>query len=332
MVSTGRSGAVAHGSIIWHSDLAAPPPLQRAVVAIGNFDGMHRGHRQLVATVRSAATARNVKSAVLTFDPHPRAFFQPGVPVFRLTPQPVKEKILAAFGIDIVFVRGFDAALAAMSPKAFVRDLLGRDLMASAIVVGTNFRFGRGREGTPEMLHRLAEEAGLGCTIVPPVTFGAGDVSSSRIRASLAAGDVGTANDLLGYRWFVQGEIVHGEKRGRDLGFPTANMRLEPGCELRHGIYAVRVALPGGTVRDGVASFGRRPTFDDGPPLLETFLFDFAGDLYGQRVEIEFVNWIRGEQRFDSADALVRRMQADAAEAREVLARAAAPEIISLIG
>jgi riboflavin kinase/FMN adenylyltransferase len=267
---------------------------------------------------------------MLTFDPHPRAFFQPGALLFRLTPEPVKEKVARAFGLDAAFVLRFDAALAATSAEGFVSGLLADKLGASGLVVGDNFHFGRGRQGTPAILAELAVQAGLTCAIVPAVEIDGEVVSSSRIRAALGDGDIATANRLLGYRWFVQGEVVHGDKRGRDLGFPTANVRLDPACGLRHGIYAVRIATAPGEVREGVASFGRRPTFDDGAPVLETFVFDFAGNLYGREIEVEFVAWIRGEERFNSADALVARMHQDARDAREVLARAMEPD--SLIG
>lgn len=331
MVATPKPGPTGNGLTIWRSNAPPPDRLRRAVVAIGNFDGMHRGHQRLVAIAQDEAHRRGVPSAVLTFDPHPRAYFQPDAALFRLTPEPVKEKIFAALGLDIAFVRGFDATLAATKAHAFVNDLVIGELGASGLVVGSNFHFGRGREGTPEVLQQLASQGGLGCTIVPAVAFGDEDVSSSRIRAALSDGDAGMANSLLGYRWFVEGEVVHGEKRGRDLGFPTANLRLDPGCRLRHGIYAVRAALGPGEVYDGVASFGRRPTFDDGAPLLETFIFDYAGDLYGREIAIEFVAWIRGETRFDSAEALVVQMNDDAAQARTLLARPL-PGIRSLIG
>ncbi|HEV7873636.1 MAG TPA: bifunctional riboflavin kinase/FAD synthetase [Enterovirga sp.] len=330
MAPSRRSGADAPGFTICRSEDAVPEWLRGAVIAIGNFDGMHRGHRRLIELAREEAGQRGAVSAMLTFDPHPRAFFQPGALLFRLTPEPVKEKVARAFGLDAAFVLRFDAALAATSAEGFVSGLLADKLGASGLVVGDNFHFGRGRQGTPAILAELAVQAGLTCAIVPAVEIDGEVVSSSRIRAALGDGDIATANRLLGYRWFVQGEVVHGDKRGRDLGFPTANVRLDPACGLRHGIYAVRITTAPGEVREGVASFGRRPTFDDGAPVLETFVFDFAGDLYGREVEIEFVAWIRGEERFESAKTLVARMQQDAHEARELLANALEPN--SLIG
>ncbi|MGJ3265459.1 MAG: bifunctional riboflavin kinase/FAD synthetase [Salinarimonas sp.] len=297
-----------------------PAPGRRGpVVAIGNFDGVHRGHRTLLANAREKAAARGVTSAVLTFEPHPRAFFQPGKPFFRITPPAEKERVLARMGIDAVHVRGFDAALAGMSPEAFVDELVVGALDASGVVVGYDFHFGKGRAGTPAVLTRLCAERGIGCDVVPVVEEAGAPVSSSAIRAALSEGDAARANALLGYRWFVLGEVRHGDKRGRTLGYPTANMALAEGCGLAHGIYAVRLAADG-VVRDGVASFGRRPTFDDGAPLLETFVFDFAGDLYGRIVGVELVGFIRGEARFDSAQALIAQMDRDSVHARELLA------------
>ena len=299
-----------------------PPALVGAVAAIGNFDGLHLGHRALVAAVREEAAAAGRASAVLTFEPHPRAYFVPDRPMFRLTSEATKLAVLARLGLDGVFVRRFDAALAATGAQDFVAGLLRRDLRLSGVVVGHDFHFARAREGTPAVMAALCRAQGLTCRIVAPVTApaGAAPVSSSAVRAALTHGDVAGANRLLGFRWFVEGEVRHGDKRGRTLGYPTANMALAPSCGLRHGIYAVRVALPGGRLLEGVASYGRRPTFDDGAPLLETFLFDFAGDLYGQGIEVDFVGWIRGEEKFESAEALVERMDVDAAEARVLLA------------
>jgi riboflavin kinase/FMN adenylyltransferase len=304
---------------VCRDDDPVPPSLAGAVVAVGNFDGVHRGHQHLIAVAEAQARENGGPAAVMTFEPHPQAFFRPDVPHFRLTPDPVKLTVLERLGLDGVFVRRFDAALAAMSAADFVEGLMARDLGVRGVVAGHDFHFGRGREGTPAVLRDLCARAGLSCTIVSVVEEHGAPVSSSAIRAALGEGDIATANELLGYRWFVGGEVRHGEKRGRTLGFPTANIALDPACGLRHGIYAVRAALAPGDLRDGVASFGRRPTFDDGAPLLEVYLFDFAGDLYGRSLEVEFASFIRPEERFDSAEALVARMNDDAREAREAL-------------
>jgi len=288
--------------------------LKGAVAAIGNFDGVHRGHQYLLdMTLRAGRPA-----TALTFEPHPRTFFQPDRPVFRLTPEPVKLAIFARLGLAGAFVRRFDHALAALDAEAFVR-FLAQDLALSGVVIGHDFHFGRGREGNPERMSELCRRLGLDCTIAHAIVEGSEPVSSTAIRAALEAGDVTAANRLLGYRWFVRAEVRHGDKRGRQLGYPTANMRLPDDCRLRHGIYAVRARLDGKTV-DGVASFGRRPTFDNGAPLLETHLFDFKGDLYGRALDIEFIGWIRGEERFDGIAALIAQMDRDSAEARRMLA------------
>lgn len=323
--------AQAPGFAVCRDGEPVPPSLAQTVVAIGNFDGVHCGHRTLIERAMRLARQAGRPAAVLTFEPHPRTFFAPDRPMFRLTPEPAKLLIFEKFGLDGVFVRRFDRAFASTTAAAFVADLLKRDLGASGVVVGHDFHFGRGREGTPAVLAALCAEHGLTCEVIAPVAQGGEAISSSAIRAALEAGDIARANALLGYRWFVEGEVRHGDKRGRTLGFPTANLSLGH-CGLRHGIYAVRVALPDGTVRDGVASFGRRPTFDNGAPLLEAHVFDFSGDLYDRRVQVEFVGWIRGEERFESADALATRMEEDARQARALLARADAEQPESMIG
>lgn len=297
------------------------------MIAIGNFDGVHRGHRALVARATRMARARGVACAVLTFSPHPRAFFAPDKPFFRITPMREKILALASLGLDGAIVRRFDAALAGTSAADFLTRFIGDEIAATGVVIGHDFHFGRGREGTPATMRAFCEARGVACDVVPVVEETGAAISSSAIRSALAEGDVASANALLGHRWFALGEIRHGAKRGRDLGYPTANMRLPDGCGLRHGIYAVRMRVDG-AMRDGVASFGRRPTFDNGAPLLETFLFDFSGDLYGKEVGVEFVGWIRGEERFESVEALIAQMDADSARARAMLAGAGDPPSI----
>lgn len=314
---------------ICRADEPVPDALLGAVAAIGNFDGVHRGHRVLVEAVREEARAADRPAVALTFEPHPRAFFRPDAPMFRLTGPAAKEVVFARLGLDGLILRRFDAELAATGARAFVIGLLERDLGLSGVVIGHDFHFGRGREGTPASLAELCREAGLTCRIVPPVALSgeAEPISSSAIRAALAAGDVARANALLGYRWFVLGPVQHGEKRGRELGYPTANLTL-PDCDLAHGIYAVRVRLETGGFFDGVASYGRRPTFDDGAPLLEANLFEFSGDLYGREIAVEFVGFLRGEERFATAAALIARMDVDAVQARAMLAADRAPSML----
>lgn len=308
------------------------PEFRGAVVAIGNLDGLHRGHQALIATAIASARRAGRPAAILTFDPHPRVFFAPDAPYFRLMSERTKLKVLARMEVDAAFIRRFDTALAGTSAADFVGRLLGQELGAAGVVVGADFHFGRGREGTPAVLADLARRNGIAVDAVGTVLVEGSPVSSSRIRGALEAGDVPLANELLGFRWFVDGEVRHGDKRGRTLGFPTANVALGEDCRLAHGIYAVRAATPSGTVHDGVASFGRRPTFDNGAPLLETYLFDFSGDLYGAPVEVEFVERLRPEQRFESADALIAQMRSDEQEARRVLAKAMPVGMRSYIG
>jgi len=302
---------------------AAPPAgvLAGAVVAIGNFEGVHQGHRAVIAHAVALAKKLGKPAAVLTFEPHPRAYFQPGEPVFRLSDARAKLRLLAATDLDGAIMLTFDAALAQLSAEAFVEKILCGWLKISGAVIGFDFHFGKGRTGSPEFLTAQGKHRGFVVEIVPEVKDASRRFSSGAIRAALAKGDVADAARLLGYPWFVSGEVIHGEKRGRDLGYPTANVRLDPGCGLRHGIYAVRVAVDGERY-GGVASFGRRPTFDNGAPLLETFLFDFSGSLYGKTVDTAFIGWIRPEQKFTSVDDLVRRMNEDASQARAMLAAA----------
>jgi riboflavin kinase/FMN adenylyltransferase len=302
---------------------ALPASLARPVIAIGNFDGLHRGHRAVIDKTLALAHRLGRPSAILTFEPHPRDFFGRGDPVFRLTPLPEKTEIAERLGLDALIVLSFDAAMAKMEAKEFIAEWLAARLGIAAVIVGTDFRFGARRLGTSALLEQEGRRLSFDVEILPEVAAqGAGRVSSSVVRKALEAGDVALAGELLGHRWFVTGEVLHGEKRGRGLGFPTANLRLDPSCRLRHGIYAVRTLIDG-RVHDGVASFGRRPTFDNGAPLLEVFVFDFDGDLYGKALDVEFVSWIRAEEKFAGAEALIARMQKDMAEAKRALAAAA---------
>ena len=306
-----------------------PPALAGAVLAIGNFDGVHRGHQAVLAMAADLSRRMGRKLAVMTFEPHPRAFFRPGEPFFRLTEAAEKAAILGHYGVDAVFVRPFDAALASTTAADFLDRIVIGDCCAGAVVVGHDFHFGKGREGTPDFLRREGEARGLTIAIVPALRDDAAPVSSSAIRSALAAGDIAAANALLGHRWTVAGEIVHGDKRGRLLGYPTANMILDPACGLRHGIYAVRIAVAGG-VHQGVASFGRRPTFDDGAPRLETFLFDYSGDLYGQMARVELVAFLRGEAKFATVEDLIAQMDRDSAAAKAALATDRVPSLLPL--
>lgn len=287
-------------------------------VAVGNFDGVHRGHQAVIALAAANARAAGRPVIALTFEPHPRTFFQPETPLFRLTERDEKARMLGRSGVDATVSLTFDGALSRIEAEDFVADILARRLGAHTVVVGWDFHFGRGRRGSPAFLAEAGPKNGLFVEVAPPFGDGA-PVSSSAIRDHLAAGGISAANRLLGRRWTIEAEVAHGDKRGRELGFPTANMILPPETRLAHGIYAVR-ALVEGRVVDGVASFGRRPQFDDGAPRLETFLFDFSGDLYGRRLRVEFVDWLRAEAKFESVDALLLQIARDVEDAKRVLA------------
>jgi riboflavin kinase/FMN adenylyltransferase len=302
-------------------DSAPDDALRGAVVAIGNFDGVHRGHRAVIGAALDQARALGRPAAALTFEPHPRAYFNPGEPLFRLTDEAVKLRLLASTGLDGAIVLTFDAALAGLSAESFVERILVERFAVSGAVIGFNFHFGMNRAGSPDFLKAQGKKYGFAVDVVPRFEDQGRPVSSGPIRDALAAGQLDQAAEFLGYPWFVSGEVIHGDKRGRELGFPTANLKLDAACGLRHGIYAVRVAA-GERRYSGVASFGRRPMFDTGAVLLEVFLFDFAGDLYGQNIDVAFIDWIREERMFDSAGALIAQMQDDSRIAREALARA----------
>jgi riboflavin kinase/FMN adenylyltransferase len=295
--------------------------LQGAVVAIGNFDGVHRGHRAVIAAALKRARKLGRKSAALTFAPHPRRFLRPQEPLFQLSSERDRLRLLAATGLDGAIVMTFDAALAATSAEDFIGQILAGRFGIGGAAIGFDFHFGKNRVGSPAYLTEQGKRLGFAVDIVPPLEDEGRPVSSGAVRAALAQGKVVEAAELLGAPWFVSGEVMHGDKRGRTLGFPTANLKLDPACGLKHGIYAVRVGI--GDMRyAGVASFGVRPMFDDGAPLLEAFLFDFDGDLYGQTIDVAFIGWVRHEQKLESVEALKRHMMADSAQARDALKRA----------
>ncbi|MBO0903884.1 bifunctional riboflavin kinase/FAD synthetase [Jiella sonneratiae] len=298
--------------------------LRGGVVAIGNFDGVHRGHQAVLGTAREIAEAEERPLICLTFEPHPRSVFDPQHPVPRLTPAPVRARLLSALGFDAVVEQGFDRAFAGIEPDDFVRSVLVDCLGAAHVVAGFDFHYGRKRAGTPQTLVAAGERHGFGATLVPARTdAGGATISSSRIRALLGEGDVAGAAALLGYRWTIEGTVQRGAQLGRTLGYPTANVTLQPETMLSFGIYAVRLRRADGSLHDGVASYGRRPTFDDGAALFETFLFDFSGDLYGDTIAVSIFERLRGEKKFDSVEALIAQMDRDSAEARAALAGAA---------
>jgi riboflavin kinase / FMN adenylyltransferase len=291
------------------------------VVAMGNFDGVHLGHRAVIAAALQMGRAHGRPALAVTFEPHPRKFFSPNTPQFRLTDETAKLRLLAGTGLAGAVVMTFDKARAGTTAQDFIHHDLIERLGVSGVAVGYDFHFGKGRVGSPSLLVNEAPRLGIEVDVQPHVDIDERPVSSSAIRMALAEGQVDDATAMLGGPWFVSGEVIHGEKRGRDLGYPTANISLDKHCGLKHGIYAVRVGR-GAERLDGVASFGRRPTFDNGAPLLEIFLFDFQGDLYGTVLDVAFIAFVREELKFDHVEALVRQMDDDSAWARAALAAA----------
>jgi riboflavin kinase/FMN adenylyltransferase len=299
------------------------------VVAMGNFDGVHLGHRAVIQAALEMAKLHKTTALAVTFEPHPRSYFSPNTPQFRLTDETAKLRLLAGTGLAGAVVMTFDKGRAGTTAQDFIHhDLIGR-LGIGGIAVGYDFHFGKGRVGSPALLVAEAPRLGIEVDVQPHIDIDERPVSSTAIRMALAEGEVAEATRMLGGPWFVTGEVIHGKKLGRDLGFPTANIRLPANCGLRHGIYAVRVGR-GSERLDGVASFGRRPTFDNGAPLLEVFLFDFAGDLYGMTLDVAFIAFIREELKFDGIEPLIRQMNDDSARARAALA--AAPDAFPKLG
>jgi len=307
--------------VVARDDSARGASFRGAVAAIGNFDGVHRGHRAVIEAALARAAALDGPAIAITFEPHPRKVLRPSDPVFRLTDETSKLRLLAATGLDGALVLTFDAAFAALTAEQFVARILVGRLGIRGATIGFDFHFGHERQGSPKFLAGEGERYGFSVETAPPLEDEGRPVSSSSIRAALSEGRVVEAAELLGYPWFASGAVRAGDRRGRDLGFPTANIALDPDCGLKHGIYAVRVGI-GGLIRDGVASFGTRPTFDNGAPLLEVHIFDFSGDLYGAPLDVAFIGWIRPELKFDSVEALVKRMDNDARLAHAALGRA----------
>src|ERR1700759_5263459 len=291
------------------------------VVAMGNFDGVHLGHRAVIEAALTMGRAPGTPAGALPGEPHPRSFFSPNSPQFRLTDEAGKLRLLAGTGLAGAVVMTFDKARAGTTAQDFIHHDLIQRLGVSGIAVGYDFHFGKGRVGSPGLLVNEAPKLGIEVDVQPHIDIDERPVSSSAIRMALAEGQIADATAMLGGPWFAAGTVIHGEKRGRDLGYPTANIRLDKTCGLKHGIYAVRVGR-GAERFDGVASFGRRPTFDNGAPLLEVFLFDFKGDLYGQALDVAFISFIREELKFDGIEALIRQMDDDSARARAMLAAA----------
>ncbi len=304
------------------SEAVARPP-RRAVVTVGNFDGLHVGHQAILRTVTGRARALDGEAVVYTFEPHPRKVLRPEQAPRLLTTPEQKLELLERYGADVVVVEAFDRGFAGRSPESFVREILHDRLDPVEVYVGYDFRFGRDREGSMRTLTELGPRLGFAVTIIPEVTIGERDVNSTRIRQLLSEGDVEGAEPLLGRSYAVRGRIVEGDRRGRTLGFPTANLEPENEILPAAGVYSGRLRLldegapPAGAEYGVVTNVGRRPTFKESDPVLaEAHLFEFEGELYGRRVELHFLHHLREERRFGSVEALKRQIEADAAEAR----------------
>jgi riboflavin kinase/FMN adenylyltransferase len=314
---------------VFHGYDHVPLGLRGAALAIGNFDGVHRGHQALIARANERARASTRHGAshlsgVIAFEPHPREFFHPERPHFRLTTLAQKLALFERFGLDLAIVLPFDLKLAALTAAEFVEQVLVAGLGVRHVVVGYDFYFGKGRGGNADYMRHAGAEMGFGVSVIDPVAEEGEVVSSSAIRAEIAQGDVKGAAHMLGHYWRAAGKVKGGAKRGTGLGFPTANITLPRGTTLAHGIYAAFIHVHGAR-HLGAAYLGTRPTFDNGLPVLETFLIDFDGDLYGREIEIEFVDFIRSDKRFEGIEALKAAMERDCAEARAILE--AAPEV-----
>lgn len=312
------------------SDL--PDAAQGSVIAIGNFDGVHRGHQVVIGEAVRRARAAGRPSAVLTFEPHPRRFFRPDTPPFLLTRLRTKARVIAALGVDNLFVLRFNAAIAGLSAEAFIDQVLVGDLRASQVVVGYDFVFGQGRRGSPDLLRDRLASKGVMAYVMPPVAAPHAEpdgesegliYSSTGVRDALRAGDPRAAARLLGRPFEIEGRVRRGDARGRLLGFPTANIWLGDHLRPALGVYAVRARVDerdSGATLTGVANLGMRPTFGGAEPRLEVHLFDFQGDLYGRRLCVELIDFLRPEHKFDGIDALKAQIAADVVAAKAALA------------
>ncbi|WP_317993695.1 bifunctional riboflavin kinase/FAD synthetase [Bartonella gliris] len=295
-----------------------------AVLALGNFDGVHCGHQVVLQKALDLARIRNKPAIVLTFEPHPRSFFQCSTPVDRLTEAAEKAEIFKILGFNGVIEQPFNAHFAALSADEFITVILKQAFDVSVVVTGENFQFGHHKSGNSHLLYERGKACGFEVVQISCVSNPQDPqqliISSSSIRKLLSQGQVEKAAHLLGYHYRVRSNIIQGEKLGRLLGFPTANQMLPPQTSLAHGVYAVRLRRANGVLHDGVASFGCRPTVvKDGVPLLETYLFDFNGDLYGESCTVSFLQFLRGQEKFDGLEPLIAQMQRDEKAAREVL-------------
>lgn len=299
------------------------PTDRGAAAAIGNFDGVHLGHQAVIDIARTEAARLGVPLGVMTFEPHPRQFFAPDAPAFRLMSAETRAHRMAKLGIEKLYEVPFNAGLAALSPREFAETVIHQRLGLAHIVIGADFRFGKGRAGSATDLVAFGAELGFGVTVTELVELAQGEVSSTAIRNALADGRPRDAAAMLGHWHRIDGEVIRGDQRGRDLGYPTANISIEGLHPPRHGVYAVKVDVltgPHEGTYDGAASIGVRPTFGLNHPNCETYLFDFKGDLYGADISVALVDYLRPEEKFDSLDALITQMGADCDQSRRILA------------
>jgi riboflavin kinase/FMN adenylyltransferase len=308
---------------IFHGYDRVPLDMRGAALAIGNFDGVHRGHQALIARARERAAQSSRRGArhlagAMVFEPHPREFFHPERPHFRLTTLAQKLALFERYGLELAVVIPFEQKVSKLGPEEFVEQVLVAGLGVRHVVIGYDFYFGHGRGGSASDMQRMGAELGFGVSVIDPQAEDGEVFSSSAIRAEIAQGDVKGAAEMLGHLWSVTGTVVGGAHRGTGMGFPTANIVLPKSTVLAHGIYATFVFV-GGKRHLGAAYLGTRPTFDNGPPVLEVFLLDFDGNLYGREIEIAFVDFIRGDRRFDGMEALTVQIAADCQKAREIL-------------
>jgi len=293
---------------------------QGGIIAVGNFDGVHQGHRTVIAEAGKIAKAASLPWGVLTFEPHPRAVFQSDSPPFRLTPFRAKADAIADLGVDFLVAQKFDMTFSQQSAQSFISDYLVDVLAVHHLVAGYDFKFGHKRQGSCEILLSDGQKLGFGFTVVAAASDdGGGLYSSSRVRELVAAGDMKAACDVLGHPFMISGRVAHGDKRGRTIGFPTANVALGGYIHPKFGVYAVRAQLPDGKMVDGVANLGLRPTFAGAAPRLEVHLFDFNADIYGDRVQVQLLELIREEKKFDGLDALKAQIAVDGEQARKIL-------------
>lgn len=297
-----------------------PDELKGSIVALGNFDGFHLGHQAVVGRAIQRGFHERRPVIVATFDPHPVRYFKPDVPPFRLTTLDQRERMFAHAGADAMLVFEFDAELASMDAEEFIAEVLVRRINAAGVITGDDFSFGKGRSGDAALLAKVGAGHGIGAEAMAQVSLNGERISSGRIREALVAGDIGTATRMLSRDFAIEGIVEPGDRRGRKLGYPTANMVLGRYLRPRYGIYAVRVTLDDGTEHPGVASLGVRPTFDPPQELLETHLLDFDGHLYGRKIEVALHAFIRDEKKFDDIGALVEHIREDEAQARHLLA------------